>query len=60
MRQQPHEGDHPSLGHPLQGPDDAAQQHVGEAGPHRQLHGIGGRGAHCAQEEAHAHATQSW
>ena len=40
VRQQPGEGFHPVVGHPLQRPDEAAEQHVVEAGPYRELDGI--------------------
>ena len=41
VRQQPGERLHPLLRHPLQRPDEAAEQHVVETGPYRELDGIG-------------------
>ena len=40
VRQQPGERLHPVVEHPLQRPDEAAEQHVVEAGSYRELDGI--------------------
>ena len=57
--QQLDEGDHPGLGHPLQWPDDAAQQHVGEAGSDRELHRVSARVANGREEKSKTHSRKA-
>ena len=57
--QQPDEGDHPGLRHPLQRPDDPTQQHVGETGADAELHRVRARVANGREEKSKTHSRQA-
>ena len=51
---------HPLLRHPLQRPDDAAEQHVGEAGADGKLDGVHGTVADSGEKKSKTHSRQTF
>ena len=50
---------HPLLRHPLQRPDDAAEQHVGEAGADGKFDGVHGTVADGREKKSKTHSRQT-